>query len=311
LSTGLFYHADCLGHHTPQGHPETSERLSVIMDRLAQPDFNGLHMITAEAADMDMLSLVHTQGYIRRVVDHIPQRGHYGLDGDTFLSPGSLDAALRGVGATCGAIDHVMSGQLANAFCAIRPPGHHAEPDQAMGFCLFNNVAIGALYAQKRHFCDRVAIIDFDVHHGNGTQTVAAQHKGLFYASTHQSPFYPGTGHIDDPEGMKRPGMIINAPLAAGSDGRVFRRAYQERILPALEEFDPDFILISAGFDGHIMDPLADLNLSDDDFFWITSEIKKVADKHCNGRLVSCLEGGYNLNILGKNVASHISALMG
>ncbi len=311
MSTGIFYHADCLGHHTPEGHPEASDRLSVIMDRLARPDFNALRMISAKAADLDRLSLVHTQGYIRNVVDHIPQSGHYGLDGDTFLSPGSLDAALRGVGATCGAIDHVMSGQLANAFCAIRPPGHHAEPDQAMGFCLFNNVAIGALYARKKHLCQRVAVIDFDVHHGNGTQTVAAQHKGLLYASTHQSPLYPGTGHIDDPQGMKRPGIIINAPLAAGSDGRVFRRAYQERIFPALAEFDPDFILISAGFDGHARDPLADLNLSEDDFFWVTSEIKSLAEKHCNGRLVSCLEGGYNLDILGENVASHISALMG
>ena len=310
MSTGLFYHDDCLGHHTPEGHPEARERLSVIMDQLAHPDFSALLTIAAEAADLDVIALVHTDEYIRRVIDHIPERGHYGLDGDTYLSPGSLDAALHAAGATCQAIDDVMSGQLTNAFCATRPPGHHAEPDQAMGFCLFNNVAIGAVYAQKKHACHRVAIIDFDVHHGNGTQTVAAQHKGLFYASTHQSPLYPGTGHIHDQGHIHNQGVIINSPLAAGSDGRAFRLSYKERILPALEKFNPDFILVSAGFDGHTMDPLAELNLVEDDFFWLTGEIKKIAEKQCDGRLVSCLEGGYNLNVLGASVASHVSALM-
>lgn len=199
-----------------------------------------------------------------------------------------------------------MAGELDNAFCAVRPPGHHAEPDQAMGFCLFNNVAIGALYARQKHFCHRVAIIDFDVHHGNGTQTVVAQNKGLFYGSTHQSPLYPGTGHLHD----QGKGVIINAPLAAGSGSRPFRMSYEERIFPALEKFKPDFIMVSAGFDGHAKDPLADLKLTEDDFFWVTKEIKKIAKKHCKGRLVSCLEGGYNLNILGESAASHVSALM-
>jgi acetoin utilization deacetylase AcuC-like enzyme len=175
-----------------------------------------------------------------------------------------------------------------------------------MGFCLFNNVAIGALYARQKHFRHRVAILDFDVHHGNGTQTIVTTHKGLFYGSSHQSPLYPGTGHLHD----TGEGVIINAPLAAGSGSRAFRLSYEERIFPALKKFNPDFILISAGFDGHVMDPLADLELTEDDFFWVTREIKGIAEKHCDGRLVSCLEGGYNLNILGESVAAHVSALM-
>ncbi len=306
MSTGLFYHTDCEGHITPARHPEAAARLPAIMDRLTQPQFKELNMIEAMPAEIESLALVHTPEHIRRIMDHIPVSGHYNLDADTYLSPNSVQAALTAVGAVCQAIDHVMSGQLDNAFCAIRPPGHHAEPDRAMGFCLFNNVAIGALYARQKHFRHRVAIIDFDVHHGNGSQTVAARHKGLFYASTHQSPLYPGTGHLHD-EGA---GVIVNCPLAAGSGSRAFRMSYTERIFPALEIFDPDFILISAGFDGHAMDPLADLKLYEDDFHWITREIKAIAEKLCKGRLVSCLEGGYNLNILGESVAAHVSALM-
>ncbi len=250
--------------------------------------------------------LVHTKSYIRDVIDNVPESGHYSLDKDTHMGPGSVEAALMAVGATCQAIDQVMAGNLENAFCAIRPPGHHAEPDKAMGFCLFNNVAIGALYARKKHFRHRVAIIDFDVHHGNGTQTVATRNRGLFYGSTHQSPLYPGTGHLHD----QGEGVIVNAPLAMGSGSRAFRKSYEERIFPELEKFDPDFILISAGFDGHEMDPLAELNLTEDDFFWVTREIRQIAEKHCQGRLVSCLEGGYNLNVLGESVAAHVSGLM-
>lgn len=306
MATGLFFHSDCDGHITPVGHPESAARLDVILHRLNQPDFADLKKIEAKEATRDLLSLVHSDEHIENVMGHIPQNGHYSLDGDTHLSPGSLSAALRSVGSVCYAIDQVITGALDNAFCATRPPGHHAEPDQAMGFCLFNNVAIGAVYARQKHFCHRVAIIDFDVHHGNGTQTVACQNKGLFYGSTHQSPLFPGTGHIQD----HGAGVIVNAPIAAGSDGRAFRLSYTERIFPALVQFNPDLILISAGFDGHEMDPLADMRLTTDDFFWVTEEIKKIAETHCNGRLVSCLEGGYNLNVLGESVASHVSALM-
>ncbi|MCK5424873.1 MAG: histone deacetylase family protein [Emcibacter sp.] len=306
MPTGLLYHPDCKDHITPDGHPETRARLSVILDRLNGHDFRDLKKIEAEIASLDRVALVHGEKYISQVMGNVPESGHYSMDGDTYLSPGSVKAALKAAGGVCQAIDQVMAGNLDNAFCASRPPGHHAEPDMAMGFCLFNNVAIGALYARQKHFRHRVAIIDFDVHHGNGSQAVVAQHKGLFYGSTHQSPLFPGTGHLHD-EGQ---GVIVNAPLAAGSGSRAFRKSYTDRIFPALEEFNPDFILISAGFDGHIMDPLADLKLNEDDFFWVTSEIKQIAEKHCKGRLVSCLEGGYNLNVLGESVASHVSALM-
>lgn len=306
MATGLFYHENCKDHITPAGHPESRDRLTIILDHLDNINFSDLKRIEAQAADLDLVRLVHTEQYIQTVKENIPQSGHYSLDPDTHLSSGSWQAALKAVGATCQAIDAVMSGEIDNAFCAIRPPGHHAEPDQAMGFCLFNNVAIGALYARKNHFCHRVAIIDFDVHHGNGTQTVVAATNGLFYGSTHQSPLYPGTGHLHD----QGKGIIINAPLAAGSGSRAFRASYEERILPELVAFKPDFILISAGFDAHALDPLADIKLTEDDFFWVTGELKKVAEKQCQGRLVSCLEGGYNLNVLGESVAAHVSALM-
>lgn len=306
MPTGLFYHSDCKDHVTPDGHPESAARLSVILDRLDQPDFKELIKIEAEAAARDKLALVHSEAHIAQVMDHIPEQGHYNLDGDTHLSPGSLRAALKAVGAVCQAVDQVMAGELDNAFCACRPPGHHAEPDRPMGFCLFNNVAIGALYARQKYFCHRVAIIDFDVHHGNGSQTVATLNKGLFYGSTHQSPLFPGAGHLRD----HGKGVIVNMPLAAGSGSRAFRKSYEDRIFPALAEFNPDFIFISAGFDGHAMDPLADMKLTEDDFFWVTNELKQIAEKHCKGRLVSCLEGGYNLNVLGQTAAAHVLALM-
>lgn len=306
MTTGLFYHKDCEDHITPENHPETRTRLSVIMDRLDQTDFKALHRFEARPGDLDLLRLVHTDAHIANVLDHIPTNGYFKLDNDTCVSPGSGIAALKAVGAICQAIDAVMAGDITNGFCAVRPPGHHAEPDQAMGFCLFNNIAIGALHARTMHFRHRVAIIDFDVHHGNGSQTVAMQNKGLFYGSSHQSPLYPGTGHLQD----HGEGVIINAPLAAGSGSRAFRHCYEERILPELRRFDPDFILVSAGFDAHKDDPLADLNLTEDDFSWVTRELKQVAEDHCQGRLVSCLEGGYNLNVLGESVAAHVSALM-
>ncbi|MCF8474127.1 MAG: histone deacetylase family protein [Emcibacter sp.] len=306
MTTGFFFHSECEGHITPEKHPEASTRLSVIFDHLDRPEYKDLKRIEATAATIETLNLAHDKDYIQYVLDNVPSEGHFSLDDDTYLSKGSVLAALRGVGATCQAIDHIMDGRLDNAFCAIRPPGHHAEPDRAMGFCLFNNAAIGALYARTTHFCHRVAIIDFDVHHGNGTQTIVGRNKGLFYASTHQSPLFPGTGHLND----TGDGVIVNAPLAAGSGGRAFRMAFETRIFPELEKFNPDFIIISAGFDAHVMDPLADLRLEDDDFFWVTDEIMKLAKKYCKGRVVSCLEGGYNQNILGQSVATHISALM-
>lgn len=306
MNTALITHKDCLEHISPQGHPECVERLSVVLSALDQPEFNELDKIEANTATIDQIKLVHTDEHIESVFEQIPSDGNAMLDGDTYLSPGSKKAALLAAGAVCQAIDLVMAGTYQNIFCAVRPPGHHAEPAQAMGFCLFNSVAIGALYARSKYFCHRVAIIDFDVHHGNGTQTVAENTNGIFYASTHQSPLYPGTGHIHD----QGKGMIVNVPLAAGSGSNAFRKSFDSRILPELENFRPDIILISAGFDAHNMDPLADLNLETDDYHYATRKLMEVADKHSKGRLISTLEGGYNLNIIGECAKAHVSALM-
>ncbi|WP_321389153.1 histone deacetylase family protein [Emcibacter sp.] len=306
MPTGLFFHIDCLSHETPAGHPECVDRLNVILSALEADRFSALKRYDAPLAGRDKLELVHTSDYIDHVFDLDPDGGMAMLDPDTHMSPGSLTAALRAVGAACDAVDRVMAGEIENAFCAVRPPGHHAEPDQAMGFCLFNTVAIAALYARKNHFQHRVAIVDFDVHHGNGTQTVATKNKGLFYASSHQSPLYPGTGHVQD----NGAGVIVNAPLAAGSGSKAFRHAYEERVFPALREFKPDFLFVSAGFDGHALDPLADLMLTEDDYHWVTRELKEIAREYCHGRLVSCLEGGYNLSVLGESAAAHVAALM-
>lgn len=306
MKTALITHKGCLEHISPQGHPECVERLSVILSALDEPEFNELDKIEATLATRDQLTLVHTEDHIESVFEQIPKDGNAMLDGDTYLSAGSKKAALLAAGAVCQAIDLVMAGTHQNAFCAVRPPGHHAEPTQAMGFCLFNSVAIGALYARSKYFCHRVAIIDFDVHHGNGTQTVAENTNGLFYASTHQSPLYPGTGHIHD----QGKGVIVNVPLAAGSGSNAFRKSFESRVLSELEKFRPDVVLISAGFDAHSMDPLADLNLETDDYHYATRKLMEVAKKHSKGRLISTLEGGYNLGIIGECAKAHVSALM-
>lgn len=306
MTTALITHSDCLDHVSPPGHPECVERLSVILAALAEPEFETLLRVDAALATTEQLKLVHTQEHIEHVLNSVPMDGNAMLDGDTYLSSGSQNAALRAVGAVCQGIDLAMAGEVDNAFCASRPPGHHAEPEHAMGFCLFNSVAIGALYARTKYFCHRVAIVDFDVHHGNGTQTVTENNKGLFYASTHQSPLYPGTGQVHD----HGKGVIVNIPLAAGSGSSAFRKSVDSRLIPELREFDPDLILISAGFDAHAMDPLADLNLDTDDYYYVTGQIKKVATDCAKGRLVSSLEGGYNLAIIGECAKAHVFALM-
>ncbi len=305
MATAIISHKDCAAHISPPGHPECEERLNVILAALEDPQFAALVFIEAQKASIDQLKLVHSADYIKTIFDHIPSQGHFMIDKDTYLSSGSKEAVLRAVGATCQAVDLVMNGKFQNVFCAVRPPGHHAEPETAMGFCLFNSLAIAALYARSKYFCHKVAIIDFDVHHGNGTQSVVEKTKGLFYASTHQSPLYPGTGHIYD----KGRGVIVNVPLAAGSGSNAIRKAYENRIFPELCAFKPDIILISAGFDGHRLDPLADMNLEVDDFHWLTQELVKIAQIYAKGRLVSSLEGGYNLVILSECVKSHVLAL--
>jgi acetoin utilization deacetylase AcuC-like enzyme len=236
----------------------------------------------------------------------IPARDHAWLDPDTVVSPGSWEAALRATGATIYAVDQVMAGKADNAFCAVRPPGHHAEPSRAMGFCLFNSVAVAALHARAKHGAKRVAVVDFDVHHGNGTQAAFWTDKDLFYGSTHQMPLFPGTGALDE-TGV---GNICNAPLKPGDDGEDFRAAWEGRILPALDAFAPDFLLVSAGFDAHLKDPLAQLRLVEADFAWITERLLEAAAKHTGGKLVSTLEGGYDLDALATSTAVHVETLM-
>jgi len=306
MTTLLYSHPACLEHDPGSYHPESPERLRAVLAALSAEEFAGIHRREAPRAALDDIARVHPRGYIDAVLAAIPSSGHAGLDADTIVSPGSGEAALRAAGAVCAAVDAVMAGEADNAFCAVRPPGHHAEPDRPMGFCLFNSVAIAALRARDFHDCARVAVIDFDVHHGNGTQTMFESDPTLFYGSTHQSPLYPGTGARSE-TGV---GNIVNVPLAPNSGTVPFQRAFNEFILPALEDFRPDFLLVSAGFDAHRRDPLAQLDLTEADYSWVTQILARCAARHCKGRLVSVLEGGYDLGALGASAAAHVRALM-
>ncbi len=272
---------------------------------LADELFAGLKREEAPEGDDEAIARVHPTSYIEALRSVAPDRGLVYIDGDTPMSPGTLNALLHGVGAALRATDAVMGGEVANVFCGVRPPGHHAEPERAMGFCFFNNVAIAAQHARARHGAERVAVVDFDVHHGNGTQAAFLSDKDLFYGSTHQMPLFPGTGALDE-TGV---GNIFNAPLKAGDDGDEFRAAYQDRILPALDKFAPDLLIISAGFDAHLKDPLAQLRLLEPDFAWVTEQLLEAAAKHCGGKLVATLEGGYDLDALASSAAIHVQTL--
>ena len=307
MPTLLVTHPDCIAHEPGRGHPEAPERLSAILDIFKEPEFSSVLRQDAPLGREADIALVHDPDFVSALLAAVPAAGHAALDADTVLSPGSGSAALRAVGAVTAAVDAVVAGGASNAFCAVRPPGHHAEPAQAMGFCLFNSIAIAARHAQAAHGVKRVAIVDFDVHHGNGTQTVVENDPSLFFASSHQYPFYPGTGAAGE-TGL---GNVVNTPLSAGSDGRVFRRAFETRILPALDAFAPDLLLVSAGFDAHRADPLAGLELEETDFAWVTARLMEAARRHCGGKLVSVLEGGYDLRSLAGSAAAHLSALMG
>ncbi|MFQ5984874.1 MAG: histone deacetylase family protein [Alphaproteobacteria bacterium] len=306
MPTLLFTHSACLDHDNGPTHPERPDRLRAVLNALEGPAFAGLERREAPEAERTQLTRVHPDAYVDRVLEAVPTDGRVHLDPDTAVSPGSREAALRAAGAMCAAVDAVAAGEARNAFCAVRPPGHHAEPSRAMGFCLFNNVAIGAEQARTAHAFRRVAVVDFDVHHGNGTQAVFEKDRDLFYASAHQWPHYPGTGAADE-RGL---GNVVNVPLAAMSGGRELRLAFIDHILPALEAFEPDFLLVSAGFDAHAADPLALLQLTEDDFAWATAELVKVAEKSCGRRVVSVLEGGYDLDALAASAAAHVRALM-
>lgn len=308
MSTLLLTHPVCLTHDMGAGHPEQPARLHAIMNVLDDPRFAGLRREEPPIGTDDMLRLAHPEAHISFIRKFAPrdEHGFFRIDADTAMSQGTLEAALRAVGGGAFAVDQVMAGNAKNAFLAVRPPGHHAEPTRAMGFCIFSTAAIAALYARQRHGLERVALVDFDVHHGNGSQAVLWSEKDIFYASSHQMPLYPGSGAVRE-TGV---GNIVNAPLRPG-DGRVaFREAWQGRILPALDNFGFDLLLVSAGFDAHRDDPLANLNLVEEDFAWVTEEIAEAAERRCEGRVVSFLEGGYDLSALARSVAAHVGVLM-
>lgn len=307
MSTLIFTHPSYEHHDTGPGHPECPERIRTVWQTLDQDPFNTLERREAGEASVEQLCGVHERGYVDEVLGSVPKEGLARLDPDTVLSPGSRPAILRAAGAVCEAVDAVVAGEADNAFCAIRPCGHHAEPARAMGFCSFNNIAVGAAHALKTHGLRRVAVVDFDVHHGNGTQAAADNEPNLLFASTHQWPFYPGTGPREE---RGRHGNVVNAPLSAGAGSSEFRSAISDLVLPAVEEFDPDLLFISAGFDAHARDPLAQLELSDDDFAWATRELLALAQRCCGGRVVSALEGGYDMTGLADSCAAHVRELM-
>ncbi len=296
-----------LEHIAPAGHPERPDRIRAIDQALSAPLFADLVRTGApEAATPELLAIAHNEAYVAEIRAAVPDQGIISIEADTYLSPQSYDIAARAAAAACLAVDEVMGGAVANAFCAIRPPGHHAEADHPMGFCLFNNAAIAARQAQRKHGAERVAIVDWDVHHGNGTQAIVWNDASILYCSTHQMPLYPGTGAASE-TGC---GNIVNVPLKAGAGGTEFELAFNDRIVPALDAFAPDLIIISAGFDAHWRDPLAEINLNEEDFVHATLTLMEAAERHCGGRIVSLLEGGYDLAGLAGSVAMHVATLM-
>jgi acetoin utilization deacetylase AcuC-like enzyme len=306
MTTLILSHPASLAHDTPPGHPERVDRIKAVHSVLDTPHFRQALRRQAPLGTAEQVLLAHSLEHWQAIQSMAPDQGHEYIDPDTVMSPGSLEAALRAVGAATAAVDAVFRGEADNAFCAMRPPGHHAEHNKAMGFCLFNQAAIAAHWARVRYDAERVAVIDFDVHHGNGTQDIFWADANLFYGSTHQMPLYPGTGSASE-TGL---GNIHNAPLKAGDGGLEFRAAMSSVILPALDAFGPDLVIISAGFDAHVRDPLGSLELVEEDFAWATLKIMEAAEVHASGRVVSVLEGGYDLQALAGSVGVHVHALL-
>lgn len=317
MTTALFTHAACLAHDNGYGNPETPERLAAILHELAKPAYADVVRYEALRATKEDIARVHDLSYVEHILSSVPEKGYYLLEEgaeedkvayeETALSAGSGEAALRAAGAAIAAIDDVLSGKITNAFCAVRPPGHHAGRAHAAGFCLFNNIAIGAMHALDTHNFKRIAIADFDVHHGDGTQAWARGNSAVLFCSSHQMPLYPGSGGVDESGPLNN---IVNMPLRPGTDGAEFLKTWRERGLAAIDAFKPELILVSAGFDAHRDDPLADINLVEDNYFRITRDLCALAQKHCSGHIVSTLEGGYNIAALAASAGAHVKALM-
>ncbi len=303
MSTMIIQHDDCLRHNPGAKHPESTQRVKAVLSGLE--GFKGLQRLPAPLATAEQITRVHPAEFWDDLKAKEPSEGLAAVDPDTFLSSGSINAALRASGGLCFAIDQILGDKALRAFCAVRPPGHHSSPEYAMGFCLLNHVAIGALHALENPAIGRVAIIDFDVHHGNGTQAVFEQNPNVMYVSSHQSPMFPGTGHIEE-TGC---GNILNLPLAAGDGSAAFQNVWSQQGLPAIHGFEPDLILISAGFDAHQRDPLAQLEVQDADYRWITEEICDLATDSCQGRVASILEGGYDMQALASAARAHVEGL--
>lgn len=304
MTTALITHPDCHAHVTPEGHPEQVARLHEVLKALEGKDVMRVEAPMGEDAS---ILLCHPQAHVDAIRGAAPGTGIVQLDADTWMSPGSLTAGYRAVGGAVKAVDMVLGGEVGNAFVATRPPGHHAEKASPMGFCLFGNVAIAARHALENHGLKRVAIVDFDVHHGNGTQDLLWEEERALFVSTHQMPLYPGTGAQHE---RGAHGQITNIPLSAGTDGGLYRKILANRIIPLIESFEPEMLFLSAGFDAHKDDPLASIELSTEDFGWITRELAGVAARLCGGRVVSCLEGGYNLPALAASAAIHVDELI-
>ncbi len=306
MTTRFYSHPIYLEHLTPPGHPERPDRLRAVARVLEDEAFTKLDRIEAPLGDEATILYAHPEEFLEKVRRSIPQEGIVSVDADTSVSPKSWEAALTAIGAANAAVDDVFSGTADNVFVASRPPGHHAEKTTAMGFCLFNNAAIAARYAQRRHGAERVAIVDWDVHHGNGTQDIFWDDPSVLYCSTHQMPLYPGTGARNETGA----GNIVNAPLAPRTGSDTFRDAFLSRVLPAIDNFRPDLVIISAGFDAHHRDPLAEINLTEEDFDWATGQLMARATQFSNNRVVSLLEGGYDLQGLAFSVGAHVKRLM-
>ena len=304
MTTALITHEAGYEHLMPPGHPEQVARLAHVLEAL---EGKALTRVAAPMAAEDDLLRVHPRSHLERLRKAAPETGWAQLDGDTFLSPGTMEAAWRAAGGAVRAVDMVMTGEARNAFVAMRPPGHHAERETPMGFCLFGTVAVAAMHALEHHGLARVAVVDFDVHHGNGTQDLLEEEARVFFASSHQSPLWPGSGGAHETGGHDN---VLNLPLAPGTGSARFRKAWEEQVFPRLRAHKPDLILVSAGFDAHRDDPLANLELEDGDFGWVTEQLCGLADELCEGRLVSCLEGGYDLAALGRSAAAHVDAFI-